>query len=306
MSLRNKMIFFGAGASFGSDYIKTPPAGENLFENLAIYDKDIWGSIPEKLAQDFKPNFEYGMVKYGNKNPKNVTILQRSMACYFFNFKLGPLNLYRELVKIIIKNKWNGTLSTINYDLLLQLSLTEEGFNLISDGFGLKFKKSSIEIKLILPHGSCNLFDKNVTSYGNVKMDFRYIKTSGINIVVAIGQEEFEKRIKNNIPPVMCYYEPLKRTTTGYNFIKYQRKEFEDEVLESDIICIIGVKVNCNDYHIWGPLARTKGSLLYCSGEEAGEEFKEWKGYYRNNKNDKIIKKFFREGFKEICESLEI
>jgi len=307
MSIRNKLIFFGAGASFGSEFIKkTPPIGENLFEALAIYDKEVWGSIPEKLAQDFKPDFEYGMVKYGDKNPKKVAILQRSMACYFFCFEPGPLSLYKKLAKRIIKAQWNGTFSTVNYDRLLQLSLTEEGFELTPDGFGFKFKKSGVEIKLILPHGSCNLFDENVKSPGNMVFDYRHFTTSGLKIRMVRAYNEFKIKIQNKILPIMCYYEPLKRVTAGRVFIKDQRKKFEDAVLIADIICIIGVKVNKNDEHIWRPLTETKGRLLYCSGEEAGEEFEEWKKYNRKNRKDKIIKKLFEEGFKEICEALEI
>ena len=65
MSTKHKMIFFGAGASFGSEFInKTPPIGEDLFEALAIYDKNGWGSIPNELVKDFIPDFESGMVKY--------------------------------------------------------------------------------------------------------------------------------------------------------------------------------------------------------------------------------------------------
>ena len=189
------------------------------------------------------------------------------MACYFFCFEPGPLNLYRKLAKRIIKAQWSGTFSTVNYDRLLQLSLTGEGFELVSDGFGFKFKKSEVETRLIYPHGSCNLFDDNIKSPGAMVFDYRSLTTSGYKIRMVRDYSEFRKAINNKIPPIMCYYETLKRVTAGKEFIKYQRKRFEEEVLKTDIVCIIGVKVNCNDNNIWGPLEETNGRMWYCLGE---------------------------------------
>ncbi len=246
------------------------------------------------------------MVEYGNKNPKQVSILQRSMARYFFNFKPGPLNFYKKLVKRIIKAEWNGTFSTVNYDLLLQRSFSVEGFDIVPDGLGFKFKKNKIEIKLILPHGSCNLFDANVKSPGNMMFDYRCLVTSGHNIKMVRDYNKFKEEIINKIPPVMCYYEPIKRVTAGKEFIREQKDIFAEKISKADIICIIGVKVNTNDHRIWDPLAKTKGRLLYCSGEEAGGEFEKWKRDNRKNKKDSNIKKKFDEGFEEICEALEI
>lgn len=307
MSIKHKMIFFGAGASFGSDFINiTPRVGRDLFEHLAIYDKNGWGSIPSKLANNFKPDFEVGMVEYGNIYSMDVSKLQRTMACYFFSFEPGPLNLYRELAKRIINAHWSGNISTTNYDQLLQRSFTREGFDLAADGTGLKFIKSEVEIKLILPHGSCNLFDANIKSPGKMAFNYRHFGISASKINMAIGYSEFKKEIINKIPPVMCYYEPIKNVNVGKCFIKEQRNRFEKKTLEADIICIIGARVNQNDNYIWGPLAKTGGRISYCSGVEAGEEFEEWKRCNRKSKNDKIIKKKFDEGFQEICEALEV
>lgn len=303
----NKMIFFGAGASFGSDFInKTPPTGKDLFSALASYDKNGWGTIKDKLAQDFIPDFEFGMAKYGDTYPMKVSKLQRSMACYFFNFKPGPLNLYRKLAKRIINAKWSGNISTVNYDLLLQRSFTAEGLNLITDGFGFKFKKSEIELELILPHGSCNLFDINVKSPGNMMFNYRCLKTSGDNIKMVRDYDEFNTEILNKIPPVMSYYEHIKNVTAGKSFINEQRNRFEEKILEADIICVVGIRVNQNDGYIWEPLAKTEGKLFYCSGAKAAVEFEEWKRKYRKDRKDRIILKYFDDGFEEICEAIGI
>ena len=302
MSAKHKMIFFGAGASSGSDDVHcTPPVGKDLFDALKFYDKNVWGLIPEEFAQNFKPNFENGMIMYTEKDPESLVDLQRSMARYFYRFIPTTKSLYFELVKKILDAKWSGCLASINYERLLSLSCS---MVVQSEKKKLTFP----QIELLLPHGRCDIFvdKKNVKGLtSGVSMRGLNVGTDG-PIVIAKNDSDFYYRIDNIFPPVMCYYEPLKRVTSGREFIKNQRKKFEEEVLKADIVCIIGVKVNCSDYHIWGPLTKTKGRLLYCSGEEAGEEFEEWKRCYRNNRNDKIIQKNFKEGFREICQTLEI
>ena len=303
MNEKNKMFFFGAGASYGSenDAQYKPPVGEELFDELKTYDKNGWGLISEEFAQKFRCDFENGMFLYIKKNPGHIIDLHKSMAQYFYQFIPTPESLYFKLAKKILDDRWNGCLVSINYERLFKLS-----FNM-----AVQFKKKKLpipQIELILPHGCCDIFIDEKTVYINPNQYVDGIKV-GIDgpIVVAETDSEFNYKINNNkVPPVMCYYEPLKRETSGRGFIKNQRKKFEEEVLKADIICIVGVKVNCSDYHIWGPLTKTKGRLLYCSGEDSGKEFKEWKRYYRKNKNDKIIYSNFDEGFAEICEGLEI
>ena len=74
------------------------------------------------------------------------------MADYFFNFIPQPNNLYRKLARRIIESNWNGSLATINYERLLELSLVYEGLKPISN----KLKIYHNEIELCFPHGCCN------------------------------------------------------------------------------------------------------------------------------------------------------
>ena len=310
MSIKNKMIFFGAGASHGSedDVQRTPPVGKDLFDKLKSYDKKGWGSVPEEFTKYFKDNFENGKIMYVKKNPGGLVDLHRSMACYFYQFIPTPNNLYIKLAKRILDAKWSGYLASINYERLLELSLAYVGLQ-PTIIFPSKKKKLRIpQIEVLLPHGCCKIFidEKNVYIDPNQYMEGLSVKING-PIVMAENNSDFHYKINNNkVPPVMCYYEQLKRVTSGEGFIEDQKNRFAEKILEADFICIIGVKVNQNDEHIWGPLAETKGSLLYCSGEKSGKEFKEWKRENRNNRNDKIIKKYFEEGFQEICQTLEI
>ncbi len=304
MSVKHKIIFFGAGASHGSkDDVKcTPPVGEGLFEELKSYDKNGWGLIPEEFAQNLRRDFENGMIMYTEKNSGGLIDLHKSMACYFYQFIPTPKSLYYKLAKKILDAKWNGCLASINYERILELSLAYVDLQ-PTIIFPSKKKKLRIpQIEVLLPHGCCKIFidEKNVYVKPNQYMDGLKVKIDG-PIVVAEDDSDFNYKINNNkIPPVMCYYEPFKRGTSGETFINDQRKRFEEKVLKAEVVCIIGVRVNCNDNHIWGPLARTEGKLLYCSGEKSGKEFKEWKRYNRKSKNDKIIYKYFDKGFKEI------
>ncbi len=292
MSVNNKMIIFGAGASYGSEENNqnTPPTGEYLFGELKLFDQNGWGSISNEFAGNFRSNFEKGKIIYAKERPGELINLHKSMARYFYKFIPSVDNLYIKFAKRILNSKWQGCFATINYERLLELSLFYTGLKpIITD----KKRVDIPQIELILPHGCCHFFIDKKTVYIDPNQYVEGLSVS-INgpIVIAKDDSDFYNKLNSNlVPPVMSYYEPLKRTTSGSEFIKGQRKRFEEKVMESKIICIIGVKVNHNDDHIWGPLIRTKGRLIYCSGVKGGEEFKKWKKDYRDNKPDKIIKK---------------
>jgi len=301
--MKHKMIIFGAGASHGSDLEDIPPLSANLFDDLTIYDKNGWGSISLEFAQNFKPDFENGMVKLSEKYPHSITKLQRSMASFFYKFTPKQNNLYRRLANYTLNSKWNGCLVSINYERLLELSLIKEG---LKPMIGNSSNENN-SIELILPHGCCNIFCESIKSKSNkISMNGFKIQTRG-NIARINNDNEFEFRIKNNaLPPVMSYFEPDKRTTSGINLIENQRYKFHKNVLNAEVICIIGIKVRPRGRHIWEPIAKTTGKLLYCSGKKSGFEFSEWKKNNRNNIQDKILHGYFSDCFEEICKDLEI
>jgi len=297
------VILFGAGASYGSDNMGTPPLGTDLFDALASFNKSGWGQIPSNLVDNFRRDFEEGMRILSKSNPHWIPPLQRAMAAYFFNFIPQYSNLYRELARRILKSNWNGSLSTINYERLLELSLISEGLRPVVG----TSRTNSNEIELCLPHGCCHLFCESVRGSSNmVSLAGTMVTTSG-PIKVITNPAEFQSRIQNDaFPPVMSYFEPEKRTTSGANFIDSQRRRFLDLVSGASNLGVLGVKVRPNDNHIWDSLAKTSARLVYCSGKRGGQEFDIWSKQKRPDKQDITLYGYFADCFDQFCKELKL
>ncbi|WP_445666293.1 hypothetical protein [Fodinibius sp. AD559] len=299
--MSNQIILFGAGASYGSDNSNVPPLGADLFKELRNFNPPGWGQLPKNLADIFEEDFEKGMNRVADNYSHHMPILQRAMAAYFFNFIPSESNLYRKLGQRILNKNWDGTLTTLNYERLLEISLLQTGLSPVVQ----QPAQNSKQVEVCLPHGCCHLFSEGVRG------DASAISFSGVNVttdgtVKAISDpNEFQQRINNDaFPPVMSYFEPEKRTTSGASFIKNQRKRWEDLAKNAKKLAIIGVAVRPRDKHIWDPLAKCSGKIIYCSGQTGGENFKKWTEKNRPDSSDIIYYEFFDSAFDKICNHL--
>lgn len=294
------LIIFGAGASFGSDTTGTPPRGNDLFEALQEFNPDGWGTINGELASSFKTDFEAAMPTV---NSHALPPLQRAMAAYFFRFQPTTNNLYYKLAKQVAEKGWDGSFVTLNYERLLEISLSAAGLQ----PFIGNAPNHTKPIELCLPHGACHIFCQAVrgTAQG-ISFSGPNVTTNGPVEIIA-NPQDFQNRITTDaFPPVMSYFEPSKRTTSGANFIENQRNRYNDLVSNAEKIVIIGLRVREHDTHIWEPLSKTKSMLIYCSGNTAGEEFRKWRNKKRNGKENKILTQYFKESFDEVIRELEL
>jgi hypothetical protein len=300
--LINNLILFGAGASYGSDNIGTPPLGSDLFDALVSFNQSGWGQIPSNLKDNFRHDFEEGMRTISRSNPHWMPPLQRAMAAYFFNFVPQPGSLYRKLASRILKSSWDGAISTINYERLLELSLISEGLRPI-----IGTSRNANEIELCLPHGCCHIFCESVRGTSSmVSFAGPMVKTNG-PVKVIPNPAEFQSRIQNDaFPPVMSYFEPEKQTTSGASFINNQRHHFSELVSEASTIGIVGVRVRPNDTHIWDPLDKTSARLVYCAGKRGGQEFDIWSQQKRPDKQNLTLYGYFADCFDDFCEELKV
>jgi len=257
-----------------------------------------WGSLPGRLQILFEADFERGMVEIGRNRPDLLPPLQRSMAQFFFSFVPGQENLYRELGRRILSSEWGGTLVTLNYERLLQLSLQAEG---------VQFSYQSLQgvgagVELCIPHGTCHLFCDGIEGVtSGVEFAVMAVKTGGDPIVIW-DPEEFARRIENDaFPPVMSYFDPKKETTSGVNLILQQRARFEELVARAARVVIVGVAVRPDDHHLWQPLAETRAELLYCAGKSAAADFQEWTAANRTDQSNWTYPTYFSESFDELC-----
>lgn len=299
----NRVIFFGAGASFGSASSNVPPLGASLFAELQRFNPPGWGMLPASLTSSFREDFERGMVELAQWNSHAMPILQRAMAAYFFSFRPSPTNLYVELSTRIRRARWKGALATLNYERLLELSLLAAGIQpVIGDVDG---QQDSIE--LCLPHGCCHIFCESVRG-GSQGVSFSGVGVTIDGPVKVISDpEEFNSRISGDaFPPVMSYFQPDKATTSGVSFISGQRERFKQLVADASVVGIVGVRVRPSDRHIWDVLQHTAAKLAFCSGPDGGEEFLRWKQAVRPSSDDKVFHGYFKESLDGLCAELNL
>jgi len=297
--MTKNILLFGAGASYGSDNIGIPPLGNNLYSELVKFNPPGWGSLPNEFRIVFNNDFEHGMLKVATERPHDLPILQRAMAAYFFNFQPQNSNLYFRLANKLKQIMKKIAVSTLNYERLFEISFSAAGHKLIIG------KANSNEIELNLPHGCCHLFCESARGVaGAVSFAGLNVEING-EIKLISDPYQFNQRITNDaFPPVMSYFEPQKRTTSGQVFLTEQRNRYKDLVNNAERIIVIGVKIREHDTHIWESIKNSNGKFIYCSGLAEKNTFDAWTNNNRPNKENMFIDGFWSDKFDEVFNEL--
>jgi len=328
------LIFFGAGASYGSDYArnaKLPPLGKYLFKALKKY-SSAWKKIDNEYHQLFEQNFELGMFEL-IKNNKDDIFLQKDLAKFFFQFSPRKVNLYNKLArKIASANSWNGAFITLNYERLLELSLIQNSIlpQINHDKMQYFYKNSLINynpeklaelysikkgkhVEICYPHGACHIVAKN-TFFGDIKGVRVSFNGGGIihGAFYLHNEDSFNQIMsKPACIPLMTYYEqnkrhPLMRSEGSrqiFEFLVSQENRFKELILNSNKIIIVGVMCNSFDEHIWQPMAESNAEIIYFEPNNS-KPFTDWAE--KNNKKYTVINKTFEDGFKELCQYADL
>jgi hypothetical protein len=221
------------------------------------------------------------------------------MAQYFFNFRPGLTNLYVKLAEKIKAAKWGGSIITLNYERLLEMSFGHIGLKLICNQ-----KSINNQIEICFPHGCCHLFCDSVFATANgVTFSGASVQTNGQVSPIAEPNLFFQRITANGFPPVMCYFNPEKEITSGANFILAQKSRMKDLIAEAKRILIIGVRIREHDKHIWGYLQETNAQIIYCA--PSASDFHIWQNKH-NRPKDIALESTFTDFFEEICNYLKI
>ena len=292
-------MLFGAGASCGSDTQTTPPLGAGLFDELCRYNPDGWGAIPDDLASCFREDFEQALPKV---HPYTLGPLQRAMAAYFFQFRPRRCSLYFRLAERIRAGNWHVAFASLNYDRLLELALRGAGL-CVAVG---RPAELYTDVEVCLPHGCCHLFcDGLIAAPNGVYFSALNVNMNGPVIAVNDPNDHRAQISGNSIPPVMSYFEPLKRTTAAPSFISSQRARLAKLFQTASTVAVIGMKVRPYDTHIWDPLRATRARIVYCAGKEAGEEFRLWSDA-AGRQCDEVLPAFWADAFDGLCSHVGI
>lgn len=287
------ILFFGAGASYGSSNANTPPLGPNLFPALQRHDPNSWGQLTAPWPAKFSADFEEAMAEF-------IAVgffaapLQWAMADFFFKeFSIDKTNLYIRLLQDIARSEQDVALVTINYDTLL----FQAARGIVTLDIGRTIRKGK-NLALCLPHGSSVLKCESVLGTSGVSFTGG-VSTSG-KIALINGANEFDyERNTNVFPPVMSYFEPNKFTASGANFIARHRKLFSELIGGASKVAIVGVNVHPFDAHIWNPLKQTPATCFYLGGAAGAEKYRSW-CQDTNREHDVICERYFADGYDEM------
>lgn len=286
------VFLFGAGASYGSDSVGRPPLGTGLFDALALFNPPGWGAIGGDLAAHFRRDFE---AAFATVQPHAYGPLLRAMGGYFFQFTARPTNLYFHLAQRIANaHAWSTALCSLNYERLLEQSISAAR---IRPTVGNPSNQVA-QLELCLPHGCCHLFCDSVKAVsGMVSFAGAQVQTNGPITVVSDPVQHRARITQDAMPPVMSYFEPSKRTTSGASFIEAQRARWAALAQSASTVVIVGVKVREHDRHIWDPVATTPATVVYSAGPTAALEFDDWARRRRVGMPSVALRGYFADEF---------
>lgn len=223
-----------------------------------------------ELAKAFERNFEGGMDQFRKQRNTDLSELIRDMARYFVRFAPGPENLYRRLVRLIDRQRKDIILASINYDILLELSIHAEGHAV---AYNYVPPVPANNVSVIKLHGSSN-FLPDVRP--NQFRDFSVVVNETGSIldgpVKAVGPKEvleFCDR-ENVVAPVLALYVKGKQVLFGRSFTEAVMGRWRQLVSTVGRVFVVGVQPNPDDDHIWGTLARSGCRLFYVGPDREG------------------------------------
>lgn len=287
------ILFFGAGASYGSSNASTPPLGPDLFAALQRHDPNSWGRLAAPWPARFLVDFEEAMAEFIAVG-LFAAPLQWAMADFFFKkFLIDDTNLYIRLLQDIARSEQDVALVTINYDRLLFQAAA--GIVTLEVGDTIRPGKN---LGLCLPHGSSVLKCESVRGSTGVSFTGGVSTRGKISLINDVS--EFDRERGSNVfPPVMSYFEPNKFTCSGANFIAGQRQLFSELIGGASRVAIIGVNVHPLDAHIWDPLEQTPAKCFYLGGAAGAEKYRSW-CQDTNRGDDVVCERYFADGYDEM------
>lgn len=269
------LVLMGAGASYGSlDVVPHPPPLGNgeagLFARLEEHSA-FARNIPEDIRQEFRGNFERGMALYYEYMNGNINAFQRNLATYLAQFTPGASNAYRTLIERLGIRR--VVYSTLNYDLLFELSAASLGFDTQYGAEPVHRK-----VRLLKPHGSCNFWPclpanmfRNCNFYGG--------RADISARVLPLNQEQTMRRCveDDSLSPAIAMYAEGKAVKICPDFVEAQQKQWTVTAANARHIFVSGVRVHRADGHIWDVLAKSPANVTYFGLKWDSEEFRGWK-----------------------------
>lgn len=289
------VLLLGAGASFGSVGVNPypPPLGNKLFSEL-VKRNGVAASLPIHIKRAFEANFEDGMAKYYAYSNGDIMTFQRELAEYLANFHPTESNVYIELIKTLGCNR--VIYSSLNYDLLLEISASKLGY---FTNYSSTYQKGGV--RLLKLHGSSNFWPdiptgmlRNVKTYGNGIADIQ-APIRPLNLADTL----YKCKVEDSVAPSIAMFAVGKKVKISPDYVEKQYDMWAEQVSKASKIFVVGVRVHEVDEHIWSLLGKTKGKVSYFGFDSDKPEFERWKENH-NKKNAYFFKSDFKDAVKMI------
>lgn len=292
------LFLFGAGASaFSGECLPSrPPLGDDLFD--AIESAGLLpATFPPELISAFKVKggFESAMATLASRNSIQYMPFLRSMARFFCRYEPGQNNLYRLLFSGLLRSGTAFGVATLNYENLIEQSLSSLG---VSVQGGPMYESPVCTV--IKPHGSCGFLPQlgglvlENCSFQNCGTD-----VEGLPVACTIDKSAIDTwcnaKANASIAPAMSFYADGKPTKVNRDFVGQHRKAWEAICAQATVCFIVGVRCNRNDAHVWDPLGKSKGQLIYVNPSESDRAaFNSWANEIRKDSFECWNKSFLR------------
>ena len=270
------VVLLGAGASYGSGDVSphTPPLGNGVDGLFARLDAvgGVAAHLPDSLKSTFRTDFEKGMSEYYEYSGGNIMTFQRELAAYLAQFQPGPTNTYRRLIKALGAQR--VIYSSLNYDLLFELSAAEIGLNTI---YGLNGAPSGI--RLLKLHGSCNFWpDTPIEMFKGVT----FARNSRADVQAPIRPLNHAETLyrcahDDSLAPAIAMYTEGKAVKVSPDYVEAQQSQWQSAVATATRVFVSGVRVHTSDGHVWESLTKAKASVTYFGFPADRPAFLEWK-----------------------------
>lgn len=286
-------LIFGAGASFGSGKCLpyNPPLGNNLFSNLCELNGSF-SKLPVETKELFlSEGFEYGMSSIDD-NSRIINPLQKEVACYLSKFQITSENAYVRLFNKIKRYLPLITITTLNYDTLIEQAIC-------SYGFKVDYNATNNGVNLLKPHGSSNFLPQlpnGMIFHGNTIIGcashIEGLKTNAVSShdeVVAWCRNPQN----NDLSPILSMYSKDKRVVINKQLISEVQKKYKTSIDRSTLTILIGIKYIPHDNHIWDAINKSAAKVVVV--DPFPESTVAWLKETKKLDNSIVIKKGFSD-----------
>lgn len=264
------VFLFGAGASAYSQPLG-PPVGNKLFTLLQVQPYSVTANLSSYVISAFSRSFEEGVDAMWNGESRYLLPLLRETAVYLAQFRPSEGNLYRKLIRHVVNSRMRAVFTTINYDMLIELSALAEGQNVAYHARSVPYGS----VPVIKIHGSINFLP--VADIQGIGFDLgpgNWAVECPMRSVASPDEVVDWCNGGTSLAPVIALYTNKKPFMVSRIAIQEHQREWFRVMSDVDRVFVVGVHLHPEDHHIWDVLRNCKAEVNYVGPE--GEEVVRW------------------------------